>query len=214
MRLRQRVSLVDLQCQIAHLHSYINRLDRDMRLFYEDFEKNYASKNTKFTEQEINDLIRLNDRLAALERYLCDFGAKQDEIFAARVADPNDPLDDYEIEAMLYYSISKDDPEFKEGEEDTLTQRHISLKRLSRDDALGDGEDHREPLNIPGRINRIPHCWLFHDLYDHSYGPEQPALSLKDCLRVDYIWVDIAVHHQATLDIKSGQWLPPTKSSR
>ena len=36
-------------------------------------------------------------------------------------------------------------------------------------------------------FNETPHCWLFHDLYDHSYGLEQPTLSLQDCLRMGRI---------------------------
>ena len=55
------------------------------------------------------------------------------------------------------------------------------------------------------------HCWLFHDLYSHSYGSYQgnddmKELSLQDCLRVGSIWVDIEVRHQAFLDIDSGEW--------
>lgn len=75
--------------------------------------------------------------------------------------------------------------------------------------SLRDEQDFREAGRpFPGRLNETPHCWLFHDLYDHSYGLGQPALSLRDCLRIDRIWVRVAVEHQATLDLETGHWLP------
>ncbi|MEA3643612.1 MAG: hypothetical protein VBE63_27330, partial [Lamprobacter sp.] len=75
------------------------------------------------------------------------------------------------------------------------------------------GVDYRETVHrFPGRLNQIPHCWLFHDLYDHHYGLEQPALSLGECLRIGEIWVRIAVEHQATLDLETGDWLQAADS--
>ena len=99
-----------------------------------------------------------------------------------------------------------------------MARRRLNLKHLERDWGLGDGQDHREPIcHYPGDLNEVPHCWLFNNLYDHSYSIEQPKLTLKDCLRVDSIWVDVAVRQQATLAIKTGEWLPslpPTNHNR
>lgn len=118
-----------------------------------------------------------------------------------------DPLDDYEIDATLYFTLREDDPEFDEDEDNFLAQRRFSLKHLDREWGLGDGHDHRETiLHFPGGLNEVSHCWLFHDLYDHSYCLRQPALNLQDCLRVGSIWVDVAIRHQVTLNIKSGKW--------
>ena len=211
---KQRERLWDLQVKIGRLDQYVGHLRRDVSLLYDNFDSTLAQDKGEYTTDEINGLIRLNERLSALERYLCDLGERECLNLDARVADPNDPLDDYEIEATLYYTIGTDDPAFDEGEDGFLTQRRISLKRINREWGLGDELDHREPGRFPGDLNNLAHCWLFHDLYDHDYGLEKPALTLQDCLRVDSIWVDVAVHHQATLDIKTGQWLPPSKPAK
>ena len=139
-------------------------------------------------------------------------GAQECAPLAARVSGPNDPLDDYEIDATLYFTVGEDDPEFNKDDENFLTRREFSLKHWHRKFGMGDGLDHREPdCHFPEGLNEIPHCWLFHDLYDHNYGLEQPALTLQDCLRVSSIWVDVAVRQQATLNIKSGKWLPSSR---
>lgn len=210
---KQREILRDLQKKISLLDSYVGCLRRQLIQLPEYFNSAAALYKGEFTAEEISRLLCFNQRLLALEQYLCELAAKECVALDARVFDPNDPLDDYEIEATLYFTLGEDDPEFDEDCDNYLTQRQIGLKRLHRDWGLGDGQDHREPgRHFPGDLKEVPHCWLFHDLYDHSYGLEQPSLTLQDCLRVDSIWVNVAVCHQATLDIKTGKWLPPTDS--
>ena len=204
---KQREVLASLQEQISSLESYMGRLRRQLHALPECFDSALAQDKGEFTTDEINELLRFNQRLAGLELYLCDLSAKEGVPLADRVSDTNDPLDDYEIDATLYFTLREDDPEFDEDEDNFLAQRRISLKNLNKEWGIGDGQDHREPIrSFAGSLNEVPHCWLFHDLYDHSYCLEQPALNLQDCLRVGSIWVDVAVRHQATLNIKSGKW--------
>lgn len=204
---KQREIVRDLQVKISQLSIYVCRLERQLFELPDYFNSAAALYKGEFTTEEINRLLRLNQRLSGLEQYLCDLAAKESTHLAERVSSPSDPLDDYEIDATLYFILGEDDPAYDEDDDNFLTQRQINLKHLKRDWGLGDGEDHRESFRrFPGRLNEVPHCWLFHDLYDHSYGLEQPSLTLQDCLRVDSIWVDVAVRHQATLDIKTGTW--------
>ena len=127
-----------------------------------------------------------------------------------RVTDPDDPMNDYEIEASIYYILQENDPTFNECEDNFLTiRRYISLKEIRKDATLlCDGNDWREiGRSDTDQLAQDPHCWLFHDLYSHSYGGDNmEALSLHDCLRIGSIWVDVAIQHQATLDIASGHW--------
>jgi hypothetical protein len=181
----------------------------------ESIDKTVVADKHEFTVDEINRLISFNQRLAELELYLYELGDKESTQLAARVSDPNDSLDDFEIEATLYFILREDDPDFDEDEDNFLTQRHISIKRIDREYGLGDEVDHRETYrNFPGGLNEVRHCWLFYDLYTNSRGLEQPSITMRDCLRVDSIWVDVAVHHQATLDIKSGKWIQPIKTNK
>ena len=202
---KQREAISSLQEQIGSVESYVGRLRRKLHTLPDYFDS--TQDKGEFTTDEIEELLRLNHRLSELELYLCDLSAKECIHLAGRVSDINDPLDDYEIEATLYFTLREDDPEFDEDEDNFLAQRKISLKHLDRKWGLGDGQDHRVTVcHFPGALNEVAHCWLFHDLYDHSYCLQQPALNLQDCLRVGTIWVDVAVRHQATLDIKSGKW--------
>jgi hypothetical protein len=181
----------------------------------ENFDSDLTQDKGEFTTDEINRLLCFNQRLSDLEVYLCDLGARESRNLNARVADPNDPLDDCEIDATLYFILDENDPTFDEDDDNFLTQREISIKRSIRKYGLGDRLDHRMPCRLfPGALNEVPHCWLFYDLYEHSYGLKQSSLTLQDCMRVDSIWVDVAVRHQATLDIKSGKWLRPTESGK
>jgi hypothetical protein len=51
----------------------------------------------------------------------------------ARVTDPNDPMNDYEIEASIYYILQENDPDFDECEDNFLTtRRYISLKEIRK----------------------------------------------------------------------------------
>lgn len=207
---KQRDLIADLHMKISRMDMYYRLLQRKMNELSESIDNTVIAEKHEFTVDEINQLISFNQRLAELELHLCDLGSKEGTQLDARVADPNDPLDDYEIEATLYFILREDDSDFDEDEDNFLTQRHISLKRIDREYGLGDGVDHRVPYRrFPGMINELPHCWLFYDLYENSRGLEQLSLSLYDCLRVDTIWVDVAVHHQATLEIKTGKWIQP-----
>ena len=206
---KQREVVWDLQEKIGELDFFLHDLRRKLFELPDYFDSAFAQDKGEFTAEEISGLLRFNQRLSALEGYLCEVGAKEGVLLNARVSDPNDPLDDYEIEATLYFTLGEDDPEFDEDDDNFLARRRLNLKHLDRDWGLGDGQDHREPIrHYPGNLNEVPHCWLFNNLYDRSYGLEQPELTLQDCLRVDSIWVDVAVHQQATLAIKTGKWLP------
>lgn len=207
MTIKQRELLVNLQEQMDSLEAHFGSMRRQLRELARHLDS--AQDKYEFTTDEINQLLDFNERLAELEHYLCDVGAKEELRFAARVSDSNDPLNDYEIDATLYFILREDDPEFDEDEDEDednfLTRRTMSLKQLDKKWGLGDGKDHRISIpHFPDRLNEIAHCWLFHDLYDHSYGLAQPALTLQDCLRVGSIWIDIVVRHQATLSIING----------
>ncbi len=202
-------ALVGLQRQIENMDIYLRRQRRKFDNLFAQFESAFPRSNKDFTNDEISNLLRLNQRLGELELYLCNMAKTENEKLQARVTDPNNPVDDYEIDATLYFVLREDDPEFDDSDDNFLTQRDFSLKGLSRG-CIGDGQDYREIVPyFPAELNETAQCWLFHDLYDHSYGLQQPDLSLHDCLRVGSIWVDVAIRHQSTLNIKSGDWQSP-----
>lgn len=212
---KQRGLIADLEMKICRMEMYYRLLKRKMNELSESFDTDIVTDNDEFTTDEINRLIYFNQRLFGLELYLCDMGAKECTQLDARVSDPDDALDDYELETTLYFILGEADPGFDEDEDNFLTRRQFSLKRRDREYGLGDGIDHRVSYrHFPGSLNEVSHCWLFYDLYENSRGLVQSSLNLHDCLRVDTIWVDVAVHHQATLDIKTGMWIQPIKVNK
>lgn len=211
MKPKQREALVDLQERIGEAADALERLRRKANRLQALFPPQRADDD--FSSADIDRLVQLNTRLGFLQASLHRVDQEVCAQMRARVADPDDPLDDFEIDVTLSFMLREDDPEIDDDSDNFLTVRHTSMKGDDADAPRLD-EDFREPPGrFPGRLNTIPHCWLFHDLYDHSYGLSQPALSLRDCLRIGRIWVDIGVRHQATLDIDSGEWLPPDPPS-
>lgn len=200
---RQRSALHGIKSQLFDAECHLRRLNGKLDELTKLFDEEADAGAEDFTPAEVDDLIRLNQRLSELEHYLRAFGDQESAKLEARIADPNDPLQDYEIEAEIAYVLREDDPAFDEDDENYLTTRkYISLKRSDRkQERLADGQNHREiRASFPERINALSQCWLFHDLYDHGYGLESPELSLWDCLRVGSLWVDISVRSDTTGD--------------
>ena len=108
----------------------------------------------------------------------------------------NDPfLSDYEIEVVLDYYLREDDPAYRDDDDNILAKRCYSLKGVASDGDLwfDDGENHNVFEGWDGHpMKDEHHCWLFHDLYDHSYR-DSSRLPWKDIMRIGTIWVDIQV---------------------
>jgi len=117
---------------------------------------------------------------------------------AAKVADPNDPMYDYEIEARLAFIMREEDPDYDEDNDNILTTRNETLKHLRPDES----ENFAETIGPKG-LQAEPHCWRFHDLYDHEYGADSPSLSFHDCLRISKVLVDVKVCQQYDFDVLS-----------
>lgn len=206
---KQRESLISVQREIASASQALARLERRVSQLDVLFEPS-ATDEGDFTPEEINRLVRLNARLSALECYLYALDQRLCSQMSARVADPEDPLDDFEIDVTLHFMMHENDPDYDDDSDNFLTERRFTMKNDEKDTMLD--RDFRETIRrFPGQLNEIPHCWLFHDLYDHSYGLSQTALSLHNCLRIEKIWVRVAVDHQATLDLETGDWLPANR---
>ena len=152
--------------------------------------------NEELSDAEIARLLVLNRRLMDLTRHLRSVAEDVTPRLEARLADPDDPMFDYEIEAVIQFTLLEDDPDYAEDDDNFLTTRTESLKCLR----LQDDEDFGGAIPQK-RLLAEPHCWLFHDLHDHDHGIESPRLSFHDCLRIGSIWVDVQVWQQYDFDV-------------
>ncbi len=143
-------------------------------------------------------LLAFNRRLLKLTHHLRTVLDEVKPGLDLKLADPADPMFDYEVEAVIDYQLREDDPDFTLDDDNYLCRRTVSLKlsHWEREDcAYG-------PL--PAGLLAEPHCALFTDLYGRGYAIESPRLSFHDCLRIGQIFVDVQVWYQYELDLQDG----------
>lgn len=202
----------DLREQLCNLQQESHALEDAVRRINSKFEKltdcleqaGYSHQNSEISEEEVAKLLQLNRYLSHLQNFLLTLSHSLSSELDNKVSDPGDKMDDYECEVELNYTLRSSDPDWNDESDNFVTKRRlISLKR-AREEL--DDEDWR--VFVPGlqHINAEPHCWLFHDLYDHSYGLDQPSVSLRDCLRLGEVWVDVVIRQQYWFNLDTGTW--------
>lgn len=147
------------------------------------------------SQDEIFKLSVFNEMLRKLENEIAVEGKKHVEVLARRVADPLDPLDDFEINAVVCFYLREDDPAYRDDDDNILTKRsHYRVPKNTEEENTRldstDWNDRQGGWGIPN------HCWMFHDLYDHEYGPGQQRISMHDILRIGLIWINIEIQAQ------------------
>lgn len=172
-------------------------------------------KADALSENDIEKLLMLNRHLTSITKYLQTLDADLKPCLEARLADQNDPVNDSGIVARIEYVLREDDPEFDESDDNLLTVREENLECSAMFDPDDDWGEHLS--GQASAVNGTPHCWLFHDLYDHSYGrTNSRAMSLRECLRIGKIFIDVEVQLQYCFDMENGAWVkhwPADKSS-
>ncbi|RZI43673.1 hypothetical protein EGT07_07845 [Herbaspirillum sp. HC18] len=158
-----------------------------------------------FSKADIRRLRNLNQHLTDITAHLHATFADITPPLDTKCASPDDPMYDYEVVAKISYVLRDDDPAFANDEDNILAIREEIPESLP--DGIHIADDFCEASITLARIYDEPHCWLFHDLYDHRYGADQPALSLRDCLRIGRIYIDVQVWQQYCFDLQRGKWL-------
>ena len=77
----------------------------------------------KLTSSEIDGLQMFNERLQLVERHLLDDAKRLEPALQLRVDDSNDPMNDYEIDAKVYYTLRDTDPKYDEDDDNFLSER-------------------------------------------------------------------------------------------
>ena len=183
----------------VHLQSLSNQLEAlmivDSRLLGE------GGHPASLNKLEITRLLQLNRQLSELEHFFVSIMQEAELAMKAKVSNAKDPMEDYEIELKIDYVLREDDPEYEEDDDNYLTSRSLVLENLLKEkDEEGKIIDWAESF-APEFLHTEPHCWLFHDLYDHSYGPESPSLSFENCARIGKIFVEVQIRQQYEIDL-------------
>lgn len=194
----------NLPAEFADIHSAIACCESSIQNLFAKLEAAYEANeklcdywwNESLTEADIQQLLALNRLLRDVGPFLRSVADDIRPRLESKLADPSDPLYDYEIEAHIDFILREDDSEYDEADDNILTTRNECLK-----DPRGHTcDDCAEPIG-PDGLRTEPHCWLFHDLYDHDYGEESPRLSFRDCLRIGKILIDVQVWQQYCVDV-------------
>lgn len=197
----------NLPAELSKLHSALARCQESIKDLSTEFNAIFETGEALSsywweespTEAEIQQLLLLNRQLRGIDPFLRSVADDVRPRLESKLADPNDPLYDYEIEARIDFILHENDPEYDDNDDNILTTRWDSLKHSWRD-AEKDSVDFAESI-LSEELRKEPHCWRFHDLYDHDYDVDSPRLSFRDCLRVGKVWVDVQIWQQYSFDI-------------
>lgn len=148
-------------------------------------------QNPSKTQKE--KLLKLNLRLQNLQEKIIKEAVKLDIELSKRVADETDILDDYEIDLKIHFILREDNENYKEDDDNFVTEINEYLKGISIKRSIypWDDSNHNEFNAWENHIMKDDyHCWLFHSLYDHS------DLNWEDILNIGEIYSDIKVIYQ------------------
>lgn len=189
--------LADIHAAVAACQQSIQRLSEKVEALFESDEMLGEHRSNKsLTNVETDRLPVLNRCLLDVTRRLRSVAEDATPRLEAKLADPDDWMVDYEIEAIVHFVLREDDPDYDEDDDNFLTTRTEPLKHLRRQE----DENITETISPEGWLAE-PHCRLFRDLYEFDYGIESPRLSFHDCARIGRILIDVQVWQQYDFNV-------------
>jgi len=201
--------LRDLIKEIQRLNSHANMYTQFMKNINVIFSENrHVQENSaRFTDSEVERLMMLNRRLGEIETLIHDTSHELWSESIGKIENQNNLMGDFEIDTKIDFILRDDDPEASEDSDNILTTREVFVYYPDKEAVGKEIVDFRESCNgDTDQLAAEPHCYLFHDLYDHSYGVEQPSVPLRDCLRIGSLWIDVIVRQQYFFDLDTGRW--------
>lgn len=195
-------SMATIMTQAFEIQRMIAKLNQNLESFSEQLHLTETPPEP-LNHEEIQRLLRLNQHLTKLEAFLSETGLSLNAAMTQKVATVDDPMSDYEIEAVLHYTLREEDAESHDDSDNFITTRKHDLKH---DSELSEQGDWRKDLPGLEPLNTEAHCWLFYDLYDHCYGTGMRNLPLRDCLRIGEVWVDVVIRQQYWFNLDTGTW--------
>lgn len=155
---------------------------------------------------QVDPLLLLNRRLAEIEHLLDQVKQDVQPELLSKVADEGDPMSDFELEAKINYVLKESDPDWDDDSDNILTSRRNGITFGKGVEKMSSERDFCEHMPGLEPISVEPHCYLFHDLYDHSYGMAEQRLSFEECARVGEIWIDVVIRQQYFMNVETGEW--------
>lgn len=149
--------------------------------------------HTFFTQKNLSTMRSLNKHIALFERNILKEAISLDAHLQKRVADLEDWLVDYEMEASITFYLKESDPTYNKEADNILIVHKEYLKGISDEnikDAWRWSRNHNDFFAWNHPMQGEHHCWWFHHLYDHTH------LKWEDLLRIGDILGDVRVCYQ------------------
>jgi len=202
---------------LTELESYIQKLYKDQEVNREKLEACLNQRGCilnqafEWTSENKEKLLRLNQKLIECWEKV-DAEAKQTlKILNERINQPDDFLQDFNMEARVCSLIYKPDEsgEFYEAEDcieevlnDFVNNSYVvNVKSYFAKDSddhilyLDRNQNWNDDRWFKGEFDDVYISQAIHDLYDHS------CLSFPDILKINRLWAELTVVHQHFVEV-------------
>lgn len=155
------------------------------------------------TVKNINQLIKLNDKLHLIEKSIVKSAIEIDKLLRLRVKDDEDLLVDYSIVCEISFPVA---PVARALPDRRIFPRICEtgsdwteyLKGISElGSVLDSGENYNPFLTYDGELSKMKHCWLFYILYAKFH------MTWREMCCVLAAWSDLEVTHHYCSEVVS-----------
>lgn len=163
---------------------------------YVRYEHRNRLKIEDLSPEQRQFLKNLNSKLAEIELGIKKECQVLNTELERKLNDPNDWLEDYEIECNVQFILKETDLDYDEDNDNILVELTDYMKHENWSWGMGDGNNHNDMEgweNCP--MSHEHHCSMYHALYDHT------GLGWVNMLRIGNIWIDIEVVYQKFYEI-------------
>ncbi|WP_019935812.1 hypothetical protein [Oceanimonas smirnovii] len=172
---------------------------RNSRDEYVQYIEEWSIEPEQFSEEQKKFLFKLNTQLSDIEKEIGSEVARLRKDCQKKLNNPNDWVNDYELECVVTFVLSNEDQYFSDEDDNIIVELCASGKHM--------GKHKREIWNIADNVNHNKfqlydhplkhehHCWLYYCLYDRT------ELGWANIFRIGSIWIDVKVEYQTILKV-------------
>ena len=171
--------------------------------------KHLMNRDFIFTEEAIKQLSDLNSLLAEKGEAAYEHAEMLEREIVSLMKKPDPFIMDYEIEFEISFFAEKKYSHIPDLEGNPFFEcKPIMYHKLIDREMRGESEnnkdwlfktDHRETFREGHPLSCFSHCYLFHDLIDHT------ILSYQDLLDIEDIWIDVELTIQNHITMGEAQ---------
>ncbi len=132
-------------------------------------------------------LLAFNEQLKRREEKFAPILKAKHHELTARQADPDDWMQDFNLELVITCYLREDDPDYAENDDNVLWQ----VEEMYLESPWGFGHTEIDHQEFHPWFEGEHHAYLYHELYDHT------PLDCLDLLRIGNIGIDLKIEEQS-----------------